>query len=138
MRLGSLVLIVTGAVILGTGAVIGAIGGAGELAYYQCIANSLASCTTAGNSQYITVFLANNDLLTLGMNVLLVGVLVFLAGIVTLYMPTVGYMSGMGASLPHSALGPMQPSLNPVKCAKCGAAVEPGHKFCAVCGTSLG
>jgi hypothetical protein len=73
MRLGSLVLILTGAVILGIGAIVGVIGGVGELAYYQCVENGSAPCTTTGSNQYVTVFLANNDLLTIGMNVLLVG-----------------------------------------------------------------
>jgi hypothetical protein len=138
MRLGSLVLILTGAAILGIGAIVGVIGGVGELAYYQCVENGSAPCTTTGSNQYVTVFLANNDLLTIGMNVLLVGVLILLAGIVTLYMPTVSHLPGMAPDLSHLGTSPMQPSVNPVRqCTKCGAQAVPGHKFCAVCGNSL-
>jgi hypothetical protein len=138
MRLGSLVLTLTGAVILGIGAIMGVIGGIGELAYYQCVASASAPCTSAGNNQYVTVFLANNDLLSIGLNLLLVGVLILLAGVVTWYIPTVGHLLGMGANLAHQSPGPMQPSVSLLRqCQKCGATVAPGHKFCAVCGNSL-
>ena len=131
-------MILTGAVILGIGAIISVIGGVGELAYYQCIANGSASCTATGSNQYVTVFLANNDLLTVGMNVLLVGVLILLAGIVTWYMPVAGYLPGTVTNLPRPSIGPTQQGLSPARqCPKCGASVESGHKFCAVCGNNL-
>jgi ribosomal protein S27AE len=124
LRRPTLLLIIIGAIILGVGLVLAVVGGAAEYGYYQCVASSGAGCTSTGSNQYVTVFLANNDLLTVGMNVLLVGVLLLLAGIVTMYMP----VSREG----------FQPMANTMRqCPKCGAQVEASHKFCGACGNNL-
>jgi len=124
LRQATLLLIMIGAITVAVGLVLGAAGGAGEYGWYQCVASSGPACTASGNTQYYTVFLVNNDLLNVGLSVLLIGVLVLLAGIVTMYMP-----ASIQASIPVA---------NPVKlCPKCGAQVEDSHKFCGACGNNL-
>jgi ribosomal protein S27AE len=124
LRQTTLLLIIIGAITLAVGLVLAAVGGAGEYGYYQCVASSGAGCTSNTSNQYVTVFLANNDLLTIGMNVLLVGVLILLAGIVTMYVP----ISSEG----------FRPSTSPMRlCPKCGAQVEASHQFCGACGNNL-
>lgn len=113
-----------GASILAVGLGMSAIGGAGEVGWYQCVASSGPGCTAAGNTEYYTVFLANNDLVNVGLSVLLIGVLILLAGIITMYMP----ISSEG----------FRPMSNPMKlCPRCGTQVEASHKFCGTCGNSL-
>lgn len=113
-----------GAAVLAVGLGFSAVGGAGELAYYQCVASTGPGCTSAGNNQYITVFLANNDLMIIGMNILLIGILILLAGILTMYMPL--------------SIEGIRPLASPTRqCTKCGAQVEASHKFCGACGNSL-
>lgn len=137
MKLGPLLLIILGATILGIGAVLSGVGGAGELAYYQCVANSGSQCTSAGNNQYITVFIANSDLLGIGMNLLSMGVLILLAGIITNYITTLS-PAEVGLNTPSQIASQTQqvPNLNRT-CPKCGSQVAPTSKFCGFCGTSL-
>jgi hypothetical protein len=125
LRLGTLLLLSIGAAVLAIGIGMSAVGGAGVLAWYQCVASSGPGCTASGNNQYYTVFLANEDVLNVGLNLLFVGVLILLAGIVVWYIP----ISGDRLRAP----------VNQVRlCPKCGAQVEASHKFCAVCGNNLG
>jgi hypothetical protein len=125
LRRATLFLIVIGSLTLTIGLGLSGVGGAGEYGYYECVASSGAGCTSTGSNQYVTVFLANNDLLTVGMNVLLVGVLILLAGIVTMYLP-----------VSKEGFQPMGSSVR--LCPKCAAQVEPSHKFCGACGYNLG
>jgi hypothetical protein len=53
-----------GALILAVGAVFALIGGIGEVGYIQCIASSGSACTATASTQYITVFLANSEMLS--------------------------------------------------------------------------
>ncbi len=124
MRAGVLLLLAIGAVMLGIGLVLATIGGMGEYGYYQCVASASASCTSSGSFQYYTVFLANSDILAVGENVLLFGLLVFLAGAVIRYIPSFVPEHGALSSLPR-------------RCPKCGAQAEATAKFCAVCGNGL-
>jgi len=62
-----------GAIILVVGAVVALIGGIGEVGYIQCIASSGSACTAAASTQYITVFLANSEMLSVGLSIVLVG-----------------------------------------------------------------
>ena len=137
MKLGPLLLIILGSTILGIGAVLSGVGGAGELAYYQCVANSGSQCTSAGNNQYITVFIANSDLLGIGMNLLSMGVIILLAGIIANYITTPSpATAGLNPSSQIVTQTQQVPTLNRT-CPKCGSQVAPTSKFCGFCGTSL-
>jgi hypothetical protein len=118
-------LLIIGAVVLGIGVIMALIGGVGEIGYYQCIASSAPACTSSGNNQYITVFLANNDILSVGTSVALMGLLISLIGIV------MGYMSKFAND--------MKTSMTPQRiCPKCGVTVTSTSKFCPNCGNKLG
>ena len=137
MKLGPLLLIIMGATVLGIGAVLSGVGGAGELAYYQCVANSGSQCTSVGNNQYITVFIANSDLLGLGMNLLSLGVIILLAGIIANYIITHSpAVAGLYSPSQVASQTQQVPNLNRT-CPKCGSQIAPTSKFCGFCGTSL-
>jgi ribosomal protein S27AE len=117
-------LIIVGAIVLALGAIAALIGGIGEVTYYQCVASSSASCTSPGSNQYITVLLANNDILTVGLEVGLMGIVILLAGILS------GQISKVAPEL-RISMAPQR------TCPKCGTVVASSAKFCPTCGTSL-
>src|SRR5437879_13666544 len=61
-----------GAIILVVGGVVALIGGYGEVGYIQCIASSGADCSATARTQYITVFLANSEMLSVALSMDLV------------------------------------------------------------------
>src|SRR5712692_8685828 len=75
-----------GAIILAVGAIIALIGGYGEVGYIQCIASSGAACTATASTQYITVFLANSEMLSVGLSIVLVGAVIMIGGSITNYL----------------------------------------------------
>jgi hypothetical protein len=118
-------LLIIGAIVLAVGVAMALVGGIGETGYYQCIASSAPACTSSGNNQYITVFLANNDILTVGLNLTFMGLQVVLIGII------VGYISKLAND--------MKTSMTPQRmCPKCGVTVNSTAKFCPSCGNKLG
>jgi ribosomal protein L40E len=118
-------LLVVGAIVLGVGIVTALIGGIGEIGYYQCVASSGPACTASGSNQYITVFLANNDIFSLGANVAFMGLQISLVGIL------VGYISKLANDL--------KASMSPQRiCPKCGVTLSSTAKFCPNCGNKFG
>jgi zinc-ribbon domain len=118
-------LLVIGAIVLGVGIVTALIGGIGEIGYYQCVASSGPACTSSGNNQYITVFLANNDIFGLGANVAFMGLQISLVGIL------VSYISKLANDL--------KASMSPQRiCPKCGVTLSSTAKFCPNCGNKFG
>ena len=118
-------LFVIGLVVLGAGIVTTLIGAAGVIGYYQCVATSGPACTSANNNQYITVFLANNDTWTFGLNLAFMGLQISLIGVIT------SYMSKLSNDL--------KTSMTPQRiCPKCGVTLSSTAKFCANCGNKLG
>jgi len=114
-----------GAIILAVGAIIALIGGYGEVGYIQCIASSGAACTAAASTQYITVFLANSEMLSVGLSIVLVGAVIMTGGSIT------NYLAGL--------LDELKASMSPTRlCPKCGAQVSGTSKFCQSCGNKLG
>src|SRR5207245_8119495 len=111
--------------ILAVGAVSALIGGSGEVGYIQCIASSGSACTAAASTQYITVFLANSEMLSVGLSVVLVGAVIMIGGSITNYLARLG--------------DEMKASMSPTRvCPKCGAQVATSSKFCQSCGNKLG
>lgn len=105
------------------GAIASVVGGLGEASYYQCIATSGTACT--GNTQYFTVFLANSDVLNVGLSVVFVGALLMIGGSIT---NSIAKLSDE-----------MKASMSPVRlCPKCGAQIAGTLKFCQNCGNKLG
>ena len=114
-----------GVIILVVGAVIALLGGYGEVGYIQCIASSGASCTATASTQYITVFLANSEMLSVGLSFVLVGAVILIGGSITNSL----------AKLSND----MKASMSPTRtCPKCGAQVTGSSKFCQSCGNKLG
>jgi hypothetical protein len=114
-----------GAIILVIGAVVALLGGYGEVGYIQCIASSGAACTASTSTQYITVFLANSEMLSVGLNIVLVGAIIMIGGSITNYL----------ARLTDE----LKASMSPMRlCPKCGAQVAGTSKFCQSCGNKLG
>jgi hypothetical protein len=114
-----------GAIILAVGAVVSLIGGYGEVGYIQCIASSGPACTATASTQYITVFLANSEMLSVGLNIVLVGAVIMIGGSITNYL----------AKLSDE----LKTSISPLGvCPKCGAQVVGTSKFCPTCGNKLG
>ncbi|HVH14617.1 MAG TPA: zinc-ribbon domain-containing protein, partial [Candidatus Angelobacter sp.] len=93
--------------------------------YYQCVAASGPACTSSTSNQYVTVFLANNDIWGFGLNLASMGLLISLIGVVT------GYMSKFAADL-KTTMAPQR------ICPKCGVTVGSTAKFCPNCGNKLG
>lgn len=113
-----------GAIILVVGAVLSLIGGYGEVGYIQCIASSGSACTATASTQYITVFLANSETLSVGLSIVLVGAVIMIGGSIT------NYLAKLGEEL--------KVSMSPTRlCSKCGAQVAGTSKFCQTCGASL-
>jgi len=114
-----------GAIILAVGAIIAFIGGYGEVGYIQCIASSGAACTATASTQYITVFLANSEMLSVGLSIVLVGAVILTGGSITNYLARFG--------------DELKASMSPTRlCPKCGAQVAGTSKFCQSCGNKLG
>ena len=114
-----------GAIVLTIGAVLALIGGYGEVGYIQCIASSGAACTAAASTQYITVFLANSEMLSVGLSIVLVGAVIMIGGSITNYLARLG--------------DELKASMSPTRlCPKCGAQVAGTSKFCQSCGNKLG
>jgi zinc ribbon protein len=113
-----------GAIILAVGAVVSLIGGYGEVGYIQCIASSESACTATASTQYITVFLANSETLSVGLSIVLVGAVIMIGGSITNYLAKLG--------------DELKVSMSPTRlCPKCGAQVAGTSKFCQTCGASL-
>jgi hypothetical protein len=113
-----------GEIILAVGAVVSLIGGYGEVGYIQCIASSGSECTSAASTQYITVFLANSEMLSVGLSIVLVGAVIMIGGSITNYLARLG--------------DELKVSISPTRlCPKCGAQVAGTSKFCQTCGASL-
>jgi hypothetical protein len=111
-----------GATILAVGAVVSLIGGYGEVGYIQCIASSGSACTAS--TQYITVFLANSEMLSVGLSIVLVGAVIMIGGGITNYLAKL--------------CDELKVSMSPTRlCPKCGAQVAGTSKFCQTCGASL-
>ena len=114
-----------GAIILVVGAVFALIGGYGEVGYIQCIASSGSACTATASTQYITVFLANSEMLSVGLSFVLVGAVIMIGGSIT---NSIARLSDE-----------MKASMSPTRlCPKCGAQVAGSSKFCQSCGNKLG
>lgn len=114
-----------GAIILVIGAVVALIGGLGEVGYIQCIASSGAACTATASTQYITVFLADSEMLSVGLSIVLVGAVIMVGG-------------GITNSLAKLS-DEMKASMSPTRlCPKCGAQLAGTSKFCQSCGNKLG
>ena len=114
-----------GAIILVVGAVFALIGGSGEVGYIQCIASSGSACTATASTQYITVFLANSEMLSVGLSIVLVGAVIMIGGSIT---NSIARLSDE-----------MKASMSPTRlCPKCGAQVAGSSKFCQSCGNKLG
>jgi zinc-ribbon domain len=114
-----------GLVILALGAAASLIGGIGEVGYIQCVANSASACTSTGNTQYITVFLADSELLSIGISVALIGAVILIGGSIT------NYVAKLADEL-KATMAPLR------VCPKCGAQVAATSRFCGNCGNSLG
>ncbi len=107
------------------GAVVALIGGVGEVGYIQCIASSGSACTATANTQYITVFLANSEMLSVGLSVVLVGAVIMIGGSI----------SNSVAKLSDE----MKAAMSPTRiCPKCGAQIALTSKFCQSCGNKFG
>ena len=118
------VLLLIGAVVLATGAVASILGGVGEVGYLQCIGNSGTSCTSTGSTEYVTVFLANSELLSVGLSTSLIGAVLIVGGSITSYVGKLG--------------GELQTIMAPMRiCPKCGTQAVLTAKFCPSCGNSL-
>jgi hypothetical protein len=114
-----------GAIILVVGAVVALLGGSGEVGYIQCIASSGAACTATASTQYITVFLANSEILSVGLSIVLVGAVIMIGGNITNYLAKLG--------------DELKATMSPTRlCPKCGAQVAGTSKFCQSCGNKLG
>jgi len=114
-----------GAIILAVGGVVALIGGYGEVGYIQCIASSGPACTAAASTQYITVFLANSETLSVGLSIVLVGAVIMIGGSITNYLARLG--------------DELKVSMTPTRlCPKCEAQVAGASKFCQSCGNKLG
>jgi len=101
------------------------IGGYGEVGYIQCIASSGADCSATASTQYITVFLANSEMLSVGLSIVLVGAVIMIGGSITNYLARLGNQ--------------LKVSMTPTRlCPKCGAQVAGASKFCQSCGNKLG
>jgi len=112
-----------GAIILAVGAVVSLIAGFGEVSYLQCLPYSGSACST--NTQYYTVFLANSEMLSVGLSIVLVGAVIMIGGSITDYLARLG--------------DELKASMSPTRqCPKCGAQVAGTSKFCQSCGTKLG
>ena len=113
-----------GAITVAVGAITSVIAGIAEVGYIQCIANGGSACTGAGSTQYITVFLANSDMLSVGISVALIGAIVMIGGAIS------GSVAKLGEEL--------KASMAPTRlCPKCGTQVGLTTKFCPNCGTNL-
>jgi len=114
-----------GLIILVVGAVFALLGGYGEIGYIQCIASSGAACTSTESTQYITVFLANSEMLSVGLSLVLVGAVIMIGGSITNYLARLA--------------DELKVSMSPTRlCPKCGAQVAGTSKFCQSCGSRLG
>lgn len=117
-------MLILGAVVLAVGSVTALVGGLGENGYIQCIANSGPACTSAGSPQYITVFLANSELLSVGLSVALVGAVLIIGGSIT---------SNLG-----KLTAELKAIMTPTRvCPKCGMQAVLTAKFCPSCGNKL-
>jgi hypothetical protein len=112
-----------GAIILAVGAVVSLIGGYGEVSYIQCLPSGGSACAT--NTQYITVFLANSEMLSVGLSIVLVGAVIMIGGSITNYLARLS--DELKANIVPTRL-----------CPKCGAQVAGTSKFCQNCGNKLG
>ncbi len=112
-----------GAIILAVGGVVALIGGYGEVSYIQCLPSGGSGCAT--DTQYTTVFLANSEMLSVGLSIVLVGAVIMIGGSITNYLARLG--------------DELKVSMTPTRlCPKCGAQVAGTSKFCQSCGNKLG
>ena len=73
----------------------------------------------------ITVFLANSEMLSVGLSLVLVGAVIMIGGSITNYLARLG--------------DELKASISPTRlCPKCGAQVAGASKFCQSCGNKLG
>jgi len=102
-------------IILAVGAIVALIGGYGEVSYIQCLPSGGSGCTT--DTQYTTVFLANSEMLSVGLSIVLVGAVIMIGGSITNYLARLG--------------DELKASVSPTRlCPKCGAQVAGTSKFC--------
>ena len=95
-----------GVIILAVGAIVALIDGYGEVSYIQCLPSGGSGC--ASDTQYTTVFLANSEVLSVGLSIVLVGAVIMIGGSIT------NYLSRLGNQL--------KVSMTPTRlCPKCGA-----------------
>jgi len=112
-----------GAIILAVGAIVALIGGYGEVSYIQCLPSGGSACAT--DTQYTTVFLANSEMLSVGLSTVLVGAVIMIGGSITNYLAKLGDV--------------LKTNISPTRiCPKCGAQVAGTSKFCQRCGNKLG
>ena len=112
-----------GVIILAVGATVALIGGYGEVSYIQCLPSGGSGCVT--DTQYTTVFLANSEVLSVGLSIVLVGAVIMIGGSITNYLAKLG--DELRANMTATRL-----------CPKCGAQVAGTSKFCQSCGNKLG
>jgi hypothetical protein len=113
-----------GVIVLVIGAVVALIGGIGEVGYIQCVAASRSECTAASSTEYITVFLASADTLSVGLSVAAIGAVILIGGSIGNYLVKL-------ANELKSSIAPMG------VCPKCGIQVGNTIKFCPNCGNKL-
>jgi len=112
-----------GAIVLAVGAVASIIAGYGEVSYLQCLPAGGSACST--DTQYFTVFLANSEMLSVGLSIVLVGAVIMIGGSITNYLVRLS--------------NELKTSMSPTRlCPKCGAQVTGTSKFCQSCGNKLG
>ena len=112
-----------GVIILAVGAIVALIGGYGEVSYIQCLPSGGSGCAT--DAQYTTVFLANSEVLSVGLSIVLVGAVIMIGGSITNYLAKLG--------------DELRANITPTRlCPKCGAQVAGTSKFCQSCGNKLG
>ena len=113
-----------GVIVLAVGAITSFIGGLGEVTYIRCVSLPSSQCAVT-DVQYTTDFLANSEILGVGMDFLLLGVIILIAGIITNYMTRL--------------TNELKPSTATTRlCPKCGVQVARTAKFCDNCGNKLG
>ena len=123
MQLSRLLLI--GATVLVIGAITAIVGGIGVIGYYQCVASSSPACTSQSSDQYVTVFLANNDILNVGLNLAFMGIQISLVGILAVYI--------------FRSTNELKTSMASKRtCPKCGGTIPDTAKFCANRGNKFG
>src|SRR5438105_15588613 len=91
-----------GVIILAVGAIVGLIGGYGEVSYIQCLPSGGSGCAT--DTQYTTVFLATSEVLSVGLSIVLVGAVIMIGGSIPNYLAKLG--DELKASMTPTRLSP--------------------------------